>query len=496
MPTKKRDLRVASIGYKFNCSGVQDISFSSNRTLLGQDVVLLDIASLPYSYSLGYGSSRYRGKLSLDDNETTRIVDDISRRRRELKTLLELGGTLVLFLPAPDSWYVDTGQRQHSGTGRNRHTTIMVSEMKLLSVLPFNLRTEAAETRELELRIGEPFATFWRACDYRFQTSAILKEPFGETTLVIKGTESVAGSIARVERGSVIVLPEGLLYPAKNGEEDEEEDDGQEEEGTDGKSEPHPWDVELLDALFDLVRALRSESGDFEQPEWSREYLLPGEEEAAGEVRKASSRLAEAQKELDDAQRLLALREQRKTLLTGTGRALEALVEEALGALGFEVEEGRPGRTDRVAHLGKQTAVLEVKGLAKSAGEKDAAQLEKWVNEHFIEQGEMAKGILVTNGWRDRPPEKRNQPVFPDQMLKYAQARGHCLISSMQLLGAWLDADEHPKKAKAIANSILKCVGRYPDYADWSQFVTRDQQTVKEIDAAGVDDAALGGADK
>lgn len=485
MATRKSALRIASVGYTLHHPDVEDIGFPSSRTLLGQDVVLLKIGHLQYGYTGGYGASLYRGKVSLDDDASTRIVEDVARRRREIQTLLEVGGTLVLFLPPSEKWYVDSGKRQYSGTGRNRQTTHLVEEMQLLSVLPFPIDTVEAETRDLELKIGDPFATFWNTCGDRFQASAALKEAFGQTTLAIQDTETIVSSIAPVGKGLVIVLPEDLLYPAEDVPEAEEELDEEEEaEEAEDEAEPHPWDLELIDALAGLVRALRSTAGDFQQPEWAQEYLLPGEDEAIADVREAAQAVADAQKRLDEAQRALALREQRKTLVTGTGPALEALVEEALTALGFVVEEGGPGRSDRIARLGKQTAVLEIKGLTKSAGEKDAAQLEKWVNEYYLEHSEMPKGILVANGWRSKPLADRKQPVFPNQMLKYSESRGHCLISTVQLLGAWFEAERNPRKKETIAKSILTCVGRYPDFTDWSKFLTHEQRIVLEIGEA------------
>jgi len=153
---KRRELNAASIGYRFHETRVRDIAFASTETLLGRDVVLLRPAGLQELYAGGLRADTYMGRLSLDDHASVRIGDDFARRRGELRTLLELGGTLVLFLPAPDSWYVDTGERDYSGTGRNRQTIRKVAEMELLSVLPFSIRTNAAETRDLELRAGEP----------------------------------------------------------------------------------------------------------------------------------------------------------------------------------------------------------------------------------------------------------------------------------------------------------------------------------------------------
>jgi hypothetical protein len=482
---KGREVRAASIGYTFKDPRVRDMTFASNETLLGLDVVLLDLAGFYRSYA-SYSRDTYMGRESLNDDQSVRIVGDVARRNRELNTLLELGGTVVLFLPAPDSWYINTGEREYSGTGRNRQVTRIVREVQLLSVLPFRIQSQAAKTRDLEVRAGEPFATFWRANNDRFQTAAVLTRPFGETTIVIRDTDAIAGSIARVDKGVVIVLPQDLLYP----EQEEDDHDGEDEE--EKEQQPHPEDVAFLDSLFDLVRALRVTSGDFEQPEWAAGFLLPAEDAAAAKARAASESVTRAQKKLDAAARALALLEQRKTLFTGTGPALEALVEEAFVALGFDIEEGRPGRTDRIAHYGEQPAVLEIKGVAKSAGEKDAAQLEKWVNEYYLQHDQKPKGILVVNGWRDVPLAKRTQLVFPEQMIEYAESRGHCLISGVQLLGAWLDVEEKPGKAGAIARSILTCVGRYSEYTEWQAFVTRPEEITETVDAADRPESAKG----
>ena len=478
---KKRELRAASLGYSFHDPRVRDMSFSSNETLLGRDVVLLRPALLQRAYWAGY--ERYLGRPSLDAHASVRIGDDVGRRRRELNTLLEVGGTLVLFLPAPDSWYIDTGEREYSGTGRNRQTIRKVAETELFSVLPFSIKAEAAETRDLELRAGEPFATFWRANNGRFETAAVLTEPLGETTLVIAGTEAIAGSLARFKKGLVIVLPQDLLYPV---EEDKEEDTGRDDR-EESEPEPDPEDVVFLDSLFDLIRALRATSGDFEQPQWAAQLLLPAEEDTASKVRAANRRVAKAQKQLDAVERAFALLEQRKILFTGTGPALETLVEAALTKLGFAVDEGRPGRSDRIARRGDQVAVLEIKGLVKSAGEKDAAQLEKWVSEYLLEHGEAPKGILAVNGWRAVPLQERTEPVFPDQMLAFSKARGHCLMTGLQLLGAWLDVEENPEKAGEIVESILSCVGLYGRYADWKKFLLLKEEAVMVV---GTEDRA------
>lgn len=129
--------------------------------------------------------------------------------------------------------------------------------------------------------------------------------------------------------------------------------------------------------------------------------------------------------------------DERKILFTGSGAALEHVDEKALTALGFEVESGAPGRTDRVLTFGGTPAVIEIKGKAKSAAEKDAAQLEKWVAGHHVEHEVQPKGILLVNAWRDLTlADRESRPTFPEQMLEYSTGRGHCLITGLQLLCA------------------------------------------------------------
>jgi hypothetical protein len=121
--------------------------------------------------------------------------------------------------------------------------------------------------------------------------------------------------------------------------------------------------------------------------------------------------------------------------------------------------------------LGGLPAVAEIKGKAKSAAEKDAAQLEKWVATYHAEHEQQPKGILVVNGWRDVPLAQRDaKPTFPEQMLAYARGRGHCLITGLQLLCAWIDAENDPSRAADIANEIMNTVGVYEGHTSWREF--------------------------
>ncbi|MHB8510083.1 MAG: hypothetical protein ACYDGR_15820 [Candidatus Dormibacteria bacterium] len=462
--------RAVSVGLDLRYPRVRSVEFGSNDTLLGCDIVLLQLDRIEYAYSR-MSAATYMGRRSLDDDGSFEIRADFERRRSELQTVLDLGGTLVVFLPAPATWWVATGRIDHSGTGRNSRQTRMVTEMSLLSLLPFDIESTAATTEDMSLCTGEPFATFWRKNPDRFQAAAFLAKPFGEPAVVIEGTARAVAAVAKVGQGVVIVLPHDLMYPEEYLKLREEEDEEIE------LVPAYDGDTLLVESLFDLVADLRGSAADMVLPEWASEFVLPGEGEIRAGIRDAQLAELAAQVEGEAARRQLSVLDRRKALFTAEGRALELVAEEALTWLGFDVEEGKPGRADRIARHSGRVAVIEIKGRAKSAAEKDSAQLEKWVNEYHIEHDEAPKGILIVNAWRDKPLDQRTEGTFPDQMIAYAASRKHCLISGPQLLGAWLDAEAHPERRDDIAEAILTCIGRFPHYENLADEIRKEVQS-------------------
>ena len=148
-----------------------------------------------------------------------------------------------------------------------------------------------------------------------------------------------------------------------------------------------------------------------------------------------------------------------KVLIYGQGDALEKQVSKAFEFIGFEIQEAIEGRADLRVTYDDKAAVVEVKGLSKSAAEKNAAQLEKWVSEEIASGADHPKPILVANTWRNKRPDERSEVDFPDQMLKYVGDRGHCLISGSQLLSMVRAAIRDPEKKKEIATELMSTVG-------------------------------------
>lgn len=449
---------VVSIGYEFEHPRVHNIDYRSTETILSADVVLWLPQPLNELYS-GYDfldSHEYRGMPLVSESQSQPSILAAERRRSELQGFLDLGRSLVLFAPAPHSWYYYSGTRDVSGTGRNQKVTRHVQDMDTLDLLPFPMDATAASGRQIECRGTPAQRAFWEEYAHLFEHAAYMERPLGHPFLVISKTAYAVGSYGSIGKGLVLVLPQ----LADNGSEEDDDDDA--------AGFPHKA---FVDAVLTLVDEVSEGRGQKVQPAWSQDLILPGEMRASSEVSRMTEQIGDLSSKRMEAERSLAVLQSRKTLFTGTGRDLEEAAKQALEGLGFAVEYGAPGRADLVARAGKRVAVLEVKGLSKSAKERDAAQLEKWVVEHHLAEGNQPKGILVVNAYAQTPLGKRSGSAFPEQMLKYARDKGFCLVTGLQLLGAWLDAEESPRRKAGLRKSILDCVGVYSEHADWTAFV-------------------------
>src|SRR5207248_9381894 len=103
----------------------------------------------------------------------------------------------------------------------------------------------------------------------------------------------------------------------------------------------------------------------------------------------------------------------------------------------------------------------------KSAAEKHAAQLEKWVANHYGDSGTAPKGLLVVNTWRDTPLVERTGEDFPAQMLPFSQSRGHCLATGLDLFVTRAEIQADASRAVYWRQKMLATAGRLADVPDW-----------------------------
>jgi hypothetical protein len=148
-----------------------------------------------------------------------------------------------------------------------------------------------------------------------------------------------------------------------------------------------------------------------------------------------------------------------KKLLTENGYALEEIVWETLEELGATVKRpDEPNKEDGwfTDYKGRK-AVLEIKGKIKSIATKDVRELEDWVSDG-LEKGDDYKGILLGNHFRGDPPENRKEP-FPPDVIRFAEKRQQCIVTTTQLFEAFKRVKAGEMKAEAIFDKLMETDG-------------------------------------
>ncbi|MEK5491218.1 hypothetical protein MKZ24_11040 [Paenibacillus sp. FSL R7-0297] len=423
--------------------GVTEISYESGYSLLGYETVIWRPSTLFSRYydndddELQY----HNGYPILDVFASTKLQQDIERRKREMLALLDKGKNIFIIAPIPNSCYI-------------RRFADELYELKVLDALPIGVELEHTEGYNFEFKGDEVFKPFVELNKNYMKYYANIRLPEGRPFLYIKDTDAVVGTYTNYLNGKIVFIPNII----------------------DAYGRMHDHDRNYAESLFinSIYRINEDLTKDIEVdelPDWSRNYILPNE-------RDEYARLFEIQKQIellnaqnDEQVKLIKALEKYKVLFTGTGKPLEQIVKQLLIELGFEVTEGLPGRDDLILKYNDKVAVVEVKGVGKSSAEKHAAQLEKWVSGYIEKFGIIPKGVLIVNSFCKQPLLERTEDTFPNQMLVYSERREHALINTLQLLGAYIDVQKNPDNREQLIERIFATNGKFELYTDWKEFI-------------------------
>lgn len=226
-----------------------------------------------------------------------------------------------------------------------------------------------------------------------------------------------------------------------------------------------------LDSLFELNRRLKITDEEMDLPGWTQNIYILDEKVKLKKQNTIENKIAKLEKELDKERIAVQEVQKYKLLLTSSGTTLEEIVKQVLDELGFTILEAEKGRSDIIAKYGEVAIVAEIKGVTKSAAEKHAAQLEKWVAQYIEENEVLPKGMLIVNGFCDMPLDERLADVFPQQMLKYCVSRGHVLLTSTQLLCLYIEVCKNPICKEERITELLSCVGKYERYRETKDYL-------------------------
>jgi len=222
---------------------------------------------------------------------------------------------------------------------------------------------------------------------------------------------------------------------------------------------------EDIDILISLTKSI----DQTEAPDWVNNINIPNELIIKGELDTAERKLTEKR---DYYNNLI----KHKRLLYDYSYSLQDICQLTLKELGANTKPSIV--TDEfIIESGGKEVLVEVKGTSRSIDKDDLGQLVVDIGQHFKETGKSIKGLLIGNGWRNLPLEKReigNARTFPKEIVKAAEDNNVGLLSSVELFNAYCAVLEGKLSKDDFLSTIFNSSG-----------IIRFQPTTKYFAARG-----------
>ena len=420
-------------------------SFRSAISFLDYDAVIIDTQSILNEYETPY--EKYEGYPLISKTESHKVLSDFSRTKKQIVEMLNHGKNVFIILSNNEDCYIHTGEK-------SKNNRDIVSLFDVFSFIPTKIKPILIQGEKYIVACNPPYSTFFNAIKDLIYYEAYFEAPSEAQLLLSPNKANTISAAYKIGKGKLVLLPCCKVFP-------DDEDDEQYQNNT----------KTFLDALLELNTSLLNEEGTYTLPLWSNSIKLPNESLVETELEKEKTKLKEIEDEIAKKTYQLKQIKDLKRMITSSGSILEEIVKTVLVEIGFSLQKAEIGRSDLIASYGDFNIVAEIKGVTKSAAEKHAAQLEKWVSEYYEENNQMPKALLIENAFCETPLSERKEEVFPDQMLKYCEARGHALITTTQLLCMYIEIKKDPSCAQERITELLSCVGKYPRYLDYENFL-------------------------
>lgn len=430
-----------------------EYEFRTSMSLFDYDAVIINTYFVTSNYKCEstdfyeQNPRKFQGIKVLNEDESFSIIREFQSMRKQLQDMLEIGKNVFVILEKNEKRYIYSGEKTISGNGKNAKETNYVQVIDENGFLPVDVKLESLLGEKTQVVANGEYKDFYDSVQGLYLYQQIIKEPIGENDVIIPGTNNVVAMHMKYGKGNIVFLPRPY----------EEEEYIDSSKGREKK-------LHFLKQILDLDERLTSRSQYHELPEWAKKIMLFDEKKHIEKNEVIDKKIEKLIEQKNKNTREIDEISEYKYLITETGGSLENIVRKVLDELGFQLEEVEANRTDIIGKYKGIPVVFEIKGLTKSAGERNAAQLEKWISEYHVQTGIKPKGVLLVNAFRNKPLKERTELVFPEQMLKYSTCREHCLISSIQFLCLFIECKKNKKNKDKIIRDFLETIGVYNKY--------------------------------
>ncbi len=449
--------KILTVGLELASDDIAHEEFTSRASLLDWDIVLFK----PLIGEFITYDDQYKGRPSLSDSRSFQLKEACEHWRREIKQAVESAKTVIVFLPAVQEVYIDTGDRQYSGTGRNRATTRIVAPYDNYHSIPVDLSpTNTCGTAvRLASKGAEVLAPYWSEFAGVSEYNVLLTNTNFPACLVTKNGEKTVGVLIRSKSssGTLACLPNIEFY----------RDEFLDEKGENWTDEAVQFSARFISAVISLDAALHSAGEVTPEPAWASDpkYALAVERSLRVDLLEAESQLELAQRNKEDIIEKLQSTGLLRGLLYEKGKPLENAIIDALRLLGFSAKPYKEGSSefDVVFESAEGRLIGEAEGKDNKAINVDKLrQLAMNIHED-LQRDEVttpAKGVLFGNGYRLTPPAERDI-AFTEKCVTAAQSSSTALVATQDLFRAarYLADQEDASYATECRKAILNANG-------------------------------------
>lgn len=340
--------RLSNIGFDIPSNGDNFIELDSITSLSDTDIAVFspDYGTTSYSTyerNSATGNKEYEGKKLYNKESSAKILDHTKHWKNELLHFTENGGTLVVILSKKEDFFIYTGTKELSGTGRNQKATDHVTPFSNYNCLPFSKIKFYASSGKTVIPNSNSVADLHNNCKDYFTFETYIKcDEILNSTFTTKNKDRILGASLKVKKGFVIFIPNIDFALPKFTKYDK-------------KTDKSTWTPEgmrigkiFINCLVEIDKSIRKAEDKTPKPVWLQEtqFNLKEAEKTELQIEKHKSEIVKKQKEIENLKIKLDEQESLKDLLFETGKPLENAVIKALKILNYQAENYDDGQLE------------------------------------------------------------------------------------------------------------------------------------------------------
>lgn len=449
-------ISIALVGANLPCENLDIVELDKRQSLLEYDLVVFRPTVSAFAFEF---NNQYQGRPIFTEEDSANIYDASRHWNKQINELLSIGRTVVVMLPEKRDYFRYTGEHQYNGTGKNARRTNIVGGISNYDLCRLDLQNcVIAEGSQIDAAdANREIYSAWSGLSGESVYYCYFSDERFSPFLRIKNTNKCVGGVKRYEGGGcLIVMPD---IPERwdswwNDESDEYTDDGSDF-------------AKRFSGFCDGIYKSTVTSDHEQEPDWcsAPDLVLPKELSLQLDITNNISRIRDIEAENEKLSNDLVDNIQLRSMLFRNGKPLERAIISALQECGIDADGYTDGSLefDVVFELDGIRCIAEVEGKDnKSIDISKMSQLERCIQEDFARDTveEHAKGILIGNPFRLKPPSERGEP-FTKKAIAAANRTGVTLVTTVQLFKIFQEAREagDPELARAKIKQIVEHPG-------------------------------------